>query len=293
MLKSMTGYGKSEYWDESNKIFVEIKTVNNRYCDFNIRIPRGLHGKEFEIRKILAKNIARGKIDFFLDVESNVNNKYKLILNETLLNQYLDLWNKIKEKFSLSGSLNISNIFELKEVILLEKIPEELNERELNLIVKTIEKALEQLEGMRTKEGFSLCEDITNRLKKIEEDLAKIESLCSENMEIYNEKILKKIESFKKDLILDENRILQEFFFLVEKSDITEEIVRTKSHLNQIYTCLNTNSPVGRKMEFLLQEINREINVIGAKSNKIDIGKLVIEIKGELEKIREQVQNIE
>lgn len=289
----MTGYGKDEYRDGSVTISVEIKTTNNRYCDFNIRIPRKLNDKELEIRKIIANKVARGKIEFLLDLESSLNNNYKITFNENLLNHYLNLLHKIKEKYSLSGNLNPSNIFELKEVISLEKIPEKLTESEWKLIVETIEKALEQLETMRTAEGHSLCEDITSRLGKIKKNLALIGTINSENRESYHEKFLKKIESLKKNLVYDENRMLQEVLFLIEKTDITEEIVRTKSHLNQMSKCLNANYPIGRKIEFILQEINREVNVIGAKANRTDIGELVVEMKLELEKIREQVQNIE
>jgi uncharacterized protein (TIGR00255 family) len=290
---SMTGYGKGEHNDGKRCITAEVKTINNRYCDINIKTPRHLRFFEDNIRKILKKSIQRGRIDVYLSIDYITESETIIVPNLCLAHQYKDAIDKVKSELSLDSEVSLDTIIKFQDVLSARE--ESGDEEELRICVEeAVNKAVDNLVAMRYKEGTQLECDIRSNMAVIIEYIDGI----SRNTETIVSDYKLKLEARIKELLgdkyeLDENRLYNEIVFFADRSDINEEIVRFKSHMNQLDLALKSGGSIGRKLDFIIQEANREINTIGSKIGNLDITQIVIEVKNLLEKIREQIQNIE
>lgn len=288
----MTGYGVGKIKRGDKECLVEIKTLNNKYCD--IMIKNSMQSLEIEqkIEKLIKEKIFRGKVNILIKVESYNPGEEKVILNESLFNSYCEALKILKEKYKFKDEINIDSIIKFKDIFQVVKEEEETGKM-WPLIEEAVNKALDSLLEMREREGKILINDIKKRIKKIIKLMDKIEKYSKLSLQDYKGNFLSKLKELTNGLNVDEGRIELEAAIFAGKSDITEEIIRTKSHLIQFNDLLNSKESAGRKMDFLIQEINREINTIGSKNNNLKITSLVILVKSELEKIREQARNIE
>jgi uncharacterized protein (TIGR00255 family) len=288
----MTGYGVGKIKRGDQECLVEIKTLNNKYCD--IMIKNSMQSLEIEqkIEKLIKEKIFRGKVNILIKVESYNSGEEKVILNESLFNSYCEALKILKEKYKFKDEINIDSIIKFKDIFQVVKEEEETGKM-WPLIEEAVNKALDSLLEMREREGKILINDIKKRIKKIIKLMDKIEKYSKLSLQDYKDNFLSKLKELTNGLNVDEGRIELEAAIFAGKSDITEEIIRTKSHLIQFNDLLNSKESAGRKMDFLIQEINREINTIGSKNNNLKITSLVILVKSELEKIREQARNIE
>jgi len=290
---SMTGYGKGEHNDGQRCITAEIKTINNRYCDINIKTPRHLRFFEDNIRKILKKSIQRGRIDVYLNIDYISESDTVIVPNLCLAKQYKDAIDEIKRELNICSEPSIDTIIKFQDVLVARE--DKADEEELRICVEAaVSNAVENLIFMRCKEGDQLENDIRTSMEKILELIEEI-SKYSETIVIeYKEKLETRIKELLGNTYdLDENRLYNEIVFYSDKSDINEEIVRFNSHMNQLDIALESGGSIGRKLDFIIQEANREINTIGSKIGNLNITQIVIEVKNLLEKIREQIQNIE
>lgn len=293
MAISMTGYGRGEFVNDKFHFTVESKSVNNRYLDVNIKMPRKISYLEEFVRQFLKKYVSRGKVEVYIKLEFANHGDIKVGYDEFLAKEYVDVLNKISVQFELNNQISAMDVIKFPDVIKLQE-----NEFDEEDIKKSLEFAMDEafsgLRNMREIEGEKLKSDILERCKLLETDIDIIEKNAEEIESEYREKLLAKIQEVLDSVSynVDEQRILQEAAIIADKSNITEEIVRFKSHILQLKEVLDTDS-VGRKMDFILQEMNREVNTIGSKSLTLEITNYVVELKSELEKIREQVQNIE
>lgn len=288
----MTGYGVGKIKRGDQECLVEIKTLNNKYCD--IMIKNSMQSLEIEqkIEKRIKEKIFRGKVNILIKVESYASEKEKVILNESLFNSYCEALKILKEKYKFKDEINIDSIIKFKDIFQVVKEEEETGKM-WPLIEEAVNKALDSLLEMREREGKILINDIKKRIKKIIKLMDKIEKYSKLSLQDYKGNFLSKLKELTNGLNVDEGRIELEAAIFAGKSDITEEIIRTKSHLIQFNDLLNSKESAGRKMDFIIQEINRETNTIGSKNNNLKITSLVILAKSELEKIREQARNIE
>ncbi len=293
MATSMTGYGRGEYTDEKFHFVVEAKSVNNRYLDIIIKAPRKLNYLEEYIKQQVKRYISRGKVEVLIKMELYSDSNLKVNYDRQLAKDYLDIFNEMEKELGITNQLRVTDLAKFQDVIKLEE--SELDEEALKkALLIAMEQAFEAIKAMRDTEGKQLKQDILSRCEILSSTLAKIEE-SAQTIEIeYREKLTAKIRDVLNSLgyNADEQRIVQEAAIMADKSSITEEIVRFKSHISQLQEIMDTDT-VGRKMDFVLQEMNREVNTIGSKSTKVDITYHVVELKSELEKIREQVQNIE
>ncbi|WP_206459008.1 YicC/YloC family endoribonuclease [Anaerovorax sp. IOR16] len=294
MIKSMTGFGRSEYADGKRNIIVEIKSVNHRYCDVTMKMPRRYSFAE-ERLKAIVKNIARrGKIDVSIMVENVTENDTNVRLNTMMAKQYYDNLKELKNDFDLAGEITLQFLATLPDVM--KAVPHLEDEEEL---VKSfsvpVKEAVQKLNEMRVIEGEKLAEDIEKRGDFIREMVKSIELRSPEVATTYTEKLRERIkELIGNNVTIPEDRILLEAAIFADKCSVTEELVRLDSHILQLKSILSkSNQPDGKKLDFLVQEMNREANTIGSKANDIQITNTVLDIKSEIEKIREQVQNIE
>ncbi|MEA1939199.1 MAG: YicC/YloC family endoribonuclease [Candidatus Caldatribacteriota bacterium] len=291
MVRSMTGYGEGEIKKENQGCLIEIKTLNNRFCDINIKSSIISLEIDQKVEKIIKETISRGKVSVQIKVDSHKAEEEKVVLNENLSNSYYDALKTMKKKYKIEEEINLSSMLRLKDVFQVERTVKTV---ELwPLVETTLQKALDSLLRMREKEGKNLITDIQKRIKKIQKEINRIEKYSKTSILKYKNDFLVKLKKITEDINIDEGRVELEAAIFAEKNDINEEIIRTKSHIDQFINLLNSNQPVGRKMDFIIQEINREINTIGSKTNDLKISSLIIIIKSELEKIREQVRNIE
>lgn len=292
MIKSMTGYGRGECEENNRRFVIEIKSVNNRYLDINIRLPKHLIALEDNIRKYISARVSRGKIDVFVNQDKFSDDDIKVVLDEQIASYYYNVYSELKKKFNLQEEITLSLLAKAPDVIIIEK-----NEEDIETVWETMKKALDEALSvfidMRTKEGLKLKQDILERCAIINRKVDLIEKRSPGIIEEYREKIKLRVSEFLKDVEIDEAKLLNEVAFFADKVNIDEEITRLKSHIEQIRATLESDEAVGRKLDFLIQEMNRETNTIGSKANDLYIANLVIDIKSELEKIREQVQNIE
>lgn len=292
MIKSMTGYGRAESVIGEEKIVVEVKSTNHRYCDICLRIPPKYSSLENEIKGHILSRLSRGRIDLFLQFESEEEEAQNLELNEPLAQRYYLLLKQLKENLQLPEEISLGTILTQKDVIVSR--PANQNEvYEWGVLKDPVSSALDELVKMREEEGSVLKNDILSRLKNIELLVEGIESISKSALKDHHKSLSEKIQALCDNVEIDEARLAQETAYLVERSDITEELVRTQSHLLQFKSWLNSEEAVGRRLDFLIQEIHREVNTIGSKSYMAEISLKAVEIKNELERIREQVQNIE
>ena len=294
MFISMTGYGKSEYQLPSGrKITVEIKTTNHRYRDLGMKVPRSIVPLESEIRKYLFSRIQRGRIDLLIQVEDEAREVSEVKLNVPMAEQLYNLLDNLKHKLDMKGEITLDILLRFRELFLSAAEPAEETELAWEKLKLSLHDALNALEQMRQKEGLALLKDVESRLERIRALLDTIESKAPAFRTNYHALLKKRVQDLLSDVGVDEIRMAQEVAFIVERMDITEEVTRVKSHVSQLKGWLVLDEPAGRKIDFLLQEINREVNTMGAKVQDAEITLLTVEIKNELEKIREQIQNIE
>ena len=292
MLKSMTGFGRGEGETTLGKMVVESRSVNHRYSDINIKLPRRLSLFESRIKEIIRVQVSRGRIDVTLRLDSLGEEKVQLTVDLELAEQYYRVLRDLKERLQLKDEITLSLLAGAKDLITAK---EELGEIEpyWQEILPVLRQSLKNMDDMKRIEGESLTKDLQQRLKTITEQLQMIKQQFPLRLKAFFNRLQDRLRSLLEGMATDPLRFQQEIAFLAERSDITEEIVRAESHLDQFRSLLEGNDPVGRKMDFLLQEIHREVNTVSAKANDAEISQRVVEIKSELEKIREQVQNVE
>lgn len=292
MIRSMTGYGKSVYEDSNLKVQCEIKSVNHRYLDLNVKLPKYLLEHEDFVRKITKQYINRGKVDIYFSFDFLDSSVMKIVPEINVAKSYLDAFNEIKSKLNISGELSISDFIGFSDIIKHQE--QQIDEIIiLNSIKFALEGALNDYNSMRLKEGNQLKNDFLVKIKNIEDIVSTIEEISISVVKDYKEKLEQRISSILENVPIDMDRLAMEIAVYADKSSIDEELIRLKSHLVQFKNIIEFEDFVGRKLDFLIQEINRECNTIGSKSTNLYITNNVVELKTELEKIREQVQNIE
>ena len=292
MVKSMTGYGRYKELIGGKDITVEIRSVNSRYLDANIKLSRLYGPLEEKLKRMISKYVSRAKVDLYVGVDNIEGEKIELSLNREYLEGFLGALNTVKSDYNVSGDIDISTVAAKNEVFIQRRLEDDMNE--LWLAVESVAtKAFELYDDMRKREGEALVSDLLSRIDTIDGIRAKINERVPKVVSEYNEKLRKRIEELLGDVKVDEQRLLTECAVFADKADVTEELTRLSSHIAQFKKILSEEKQVGRKLDFLVQEINREVNTCGSKANDNDIAKLVIEAKCEIEKIREQIQNLE
>jgi uncharacterized protein (TIGR00255 family) len=293
LLKSMTGFGRGEAVLNGRRFIAEIKTVNNRHRDLFVRLPRTLQAIEDEVRSQVSAVITRGRVEVTLQMEKEgVELEYDLQLNLPLVRSYLRIFKQLNEEFGVEGKVRAEDLCQLKDVLLVK--PEELDLAVArDACRQALSQALEACDSMRIQEGKTLKEDFLKRLGFLEDQLKEVESRAGSVVEDYKRKLRQRVEHVAQGMPIDENRLMQEIAIFADRCDITEELVRARSHLEQFRSYLSPDDAVGRRLDFLLQEINREINTMSSKASDSSISARGVEMKAELEKVREQVQNIE
>ena len=293
MAISMTGFGRGEYKDDNYQFLVECKTINHKYADINIRLPRKLSFLEDKARILVKDYIKRGRVDLYIKLDLLGSEDVNLKFDEALATQYVSILKQIKDKFDLVDDISVMNIAKFPDVIKTEE-KEDDEDKLWSMLKVALENALLKLKEMRSEEGKKLAEDIQNRCDLLKNYIEDIEKYSYNVVIDYKEKLKNRISDMLEDpSIIDESRLAQEVAIYADKSSITEEIVMFKSHIEQLKNTVVKNESIGRKIDFLIQEMNRETNTIGSKSSDLNITNLVVEVKSELEKIREQIQNIE
>jgi len=290
MIKSMTGFARSVVNQSGLTITMEIKTLNHRFLDIITRLPRGLNGLDINIKNYIKDAISRGRIEVFLNIEHSADDEPFVEVDHNLAGQYYRCLKELKELLGIEEKVSLQDIVRFGDVIKLKEGPSE--EDMWPIIQDALDSALDKLLEMRRQEGIALKEDIQARLENIAGNLEVISQRIPVSIEEYRSYLKERLKDVFQIDIPDE-RLEQEMVIHAEKSDVTEEKVRTQTHIQQMRNLLENDAPVGRKMDFLVQELYREINTLGAKTFDIPITDSVIEIKSELEKIREQIQNIE
>ena len=291
MIKSMTGYGHSKYEIDGRIYTVDIKSVNHKYGDVTIKLPKIFNYKEEALRKKVLNSVSRGKIDVYITFENYSDKGIEVKFNMELAKAYIKELNRLSEETGISNNLSAIDISKMPEIFKLN----ESNDEDLlgDEIEKALDEALEKFIAMRLAEGEKLVQDMLIRIDYIEEKVKEISKFSDGLVEEYIEKLEVRVKELMKTDVIDENRIAQEIVIYSDKCSIQEELTRLNSHIDQFKNLLTQSSPIGKKIDFLIQEMNREINTIGSKANCLDITNRVIEIKTEIENIREQVQNIE
>lgn len=291
-MKSMTGFGRAKL-EKNNRIYnIEIKSVNHKYNDITVKLPRSLSYIEDKIKKEISANIARGKIDIYISFENYSEEGKQVILNEELVDEYIKQWKALAEKYNFKMDIPITEITKLPDVLTLKQTEDKENVIE-NELLECLKEAINQFTKMREQEGNKIKEDLLIRISKIETEVENISEYSTRLVEEYVVKLEERIKEILKVDIVDQARLAMEVVIYADKCSVEEELTRLRSHIEQFKTLLEETKPVGKKIDFLIQEMNRETNTIGSKSGSLEITNLVINIKTELEDIREQIQNIE
>ncbi len=288
----MTGYGRAEETIRSCTITVELRAVNNRYLDCNIRIPRLYLFAEESIKSRVQNTISRGKVDVFVTLEHSGGEPIQVSVNRVVADGYYAALNQLAELYGLENDISITLLSRFPEVLLAEKAEEDVEQRAKE-ICSVLDRALADFDQMRTREGTRLKEDILSRAATIEEKVAIIESRSPQTVADYRARLEARMNEVLANTQLDPARILTEAAIFADKTAVDEETVRLRSHISQLREMLKQGGAIGRKLDFLIQEFNREANTIGSKCSDIEIARHVVDVKAEIEKIREQVQNIE
>ncbi len=292
MIKSMTGYGMGTS-EAQGKIFtIEIKSVNNRYSDFNIKLPRIYSFLEDALRKRASSVINRGKVDIFFNVESSGEEASSVKVNMGLAKGYLDALRQLSGELGIPSSANAETFLRISDIFTVEKEDAD-NEEITNAVLSALDEALTAYDKMRITEGEKLVEDLCSHLDFIENATEKIEKRSPEIVKEYQERLYARVRELLEDATIDDSRVLTEVAIFADRVNVNEETVRLKSHISQFRKMLADGGVVGRKLDFLIQEMNRETNTIGSKSNDLESSGIVIDIKAEIEKLREQIQNVE
>ena len=291
MIKSMTGYGKAEKSINLREYRIEIKSVNHRYLDISIKIPKTLSYLEEEVKKIVSSNINRGKIDVFITFNNNSTEGRDIKINTEIAKMYIIQLRDLASSEGLLSDISVTEISKLPDVLLIENNQDD--EKIKDELLDVTKKAIDNIVEMRKIEGKKIAEDLQTRISEVEEIIKKISKLSTGLIEDYVVKLNTRIKELLQDQEIDEGRLAQEVVIYADKCSIEEEVTRLNSHIFQFKELLNSNNAVGKKLDFIIQEMNRETNTIGSKANNLEITNEVINIKTQLENIREQIQNIE
>ena len=292
MIKSMTGYGRAVETVNGREFTVELRSVNNRYLDCTVKMPRSLSFAEETVKQAVKKAVSRGKVDVFISMKSENADDTTITLNKTVLEGYLAAMRQMVTEYGVQDDISVSAVSRLPEVFSVEK--PEVDEEQLQAdLMGVVEKALEGYNTMRCTEGTALADDLRSRGETILSLVEKVEAGNGQTVIAYRARLYAKLQDVLANTSIDESRILTEAAIFADKVAVDEETVRLRSHLKQMNTMLDGGGAVGRKLDFLLQEMNRESNTIGSKCSDVKLARIVVDIKAELEKIREQTQNIE
>jgi len=287
----MTGFGRGKYENEGREYLVEIKSINHKYCDIGIRLPRSLNGIEYKIRQEVANRISRGKIDVYIEFRDNSADESSVCLNKELAKVYIKDLKELGQETGIDYNLNIIDIAKMPDV--LKRDDESDEDLIFNEVSVALKEAIDKFLDMRDFEGSKLKEDIEKRLDVLEGKIAEIVEKSTGLVDEYITKLEERIKEMLRTDVVDESRLAQEVVIYSDKVSVEEEITRLKSHVSQFRKLLQEPSPIGKKLDFLTQEINRETNTIGSKTSSLEVTNLVVDLKTEIENIREQIQNIE
>ena len=288
----MTGYGHGEASEEGITALAEIRSVNSRYFEVNTRLPRSVSLRENDVREIIRAKAGRGKINVVVSIERESTNNIPLKVNKAAAKSYVKLLNELRKASGIKERVTLDHLLKFSEVIEVGEF-QSANEKEWGVVEKALSKALEELKVMRQKEGNELRKDLESRIQSLQEKIDFIEKLSKERIPEQRERLKERIQQLLSNGTIDENRLELEIALLADKLDVTEECVRFRSHNKFFLEALSGEESAGRKLNFLVQEMNREANTIGSKAAEAMIAHLVVEVKEELEKIREQLQNVE
>ena len=292
MVKSMTGYGRAVETVNGREFTVELRSVNNRYLDCSVKLPRSLSFAEDAVKQAVKATISRGKVDVFISVRSEGAEDVKVSLNEAMVQGYLAAMGQLVSQYGVRDDISVSVLSRMPEVFTVDRA--EVDEEQLQAdLLQAAGKALQNFDAMRTVEGKALENDLRSRGNTILELVAQVEAGSGQTVADYRTRLENKLKEVLANTAIDESRILTEAAIFADKVAVDEETVRLRSHLEQMDNMLTTGGPIGRKLDFLLQEMNREANTIGSKCSDVRLARIVVDIKAELEKIREQTQNIE
>ncbi len=291
MIKSMTGYGQGKYSVDGREYTVEIKTINHRYNDMTVKLPRYLNFLEDKIRKYISNTINRGKTDVYITLRNMSDKGRNLKIDRLLAGMYVTELRSVAEEYGLKDDITATSIARMPDVFVAEN--ESLEDLYWDELKVALDGALDSIDSARIAEGERLSLDIQNRLTKIAEHVEVVSNNSEKLLEEYKIKLQNRIAELQAESVVDENRLGIEIVLFADKSSICEEVTRLRSHIESFRNMLNADGPKGKKIDFLIQEMNRETNTIGSKANAIGITDCVIEMKNEIENIREQVQNIE
>ncbi|MBR4138635.1 MAG: YicC family protein [Lachnospiraceae bacterium] len=292
MVKSMTGFGRCEVSEGTRKMTVEMKSVNHRYLDVNMKMPKKLNFFDASIRSLLKTYIQRGKVDLFISFEDTAETNFSLKYNQELAGEYLKYLQQMADQFGLENDIRVSTLSRYPEVLSMEEV--QVDEEELwNLLEKALKGACEQFVETRIKEGENLKKDLLDKLDEMLENVAYISERSPQIIGEYRKKLEDKVKELLEDVHIEESRLATEITIFADKICVDEEIVRLKSHIEHTKATLESGGAVGRKLDFIAQEMNREANTILSKANDLEVSNHAIELKTEIEKVREQIQNIE
>ena len=292
LVKSMTGYGRAVETVNGREFTVELRSVNNRYLDCTVKLPRMLSFAEDTVKQAVKKSISRGKVDVFISLRSEAAADVKVTLNEAMVEGYLAAMKDMVDKFGVKDDISVSLLSRMSEVFTVEK-PQVDEEQLLSDLMGVVEQALANYDAMRCAEGKALENDLRSRGNTILDLVSQVEAGNGQTVIAYRTRLYNKLQEVLQNTAIDESRILTEAAIFADKVAVDEETVRLRSHLEQMNNMLTTGGAIGRKLDFLLQEMNRESNTIGSKCTDVKLARIVVDIKAELEKIREQTQNIE
>ena len=292
MIKSMTGYGGDKGSAEGLSVSIELKSVNNRYLDVSVKLPRTMLFAEEPIKAAVGRHISRGKVDVFVTVDQSASDDMEVRVNEPLLKGYIEALSAAAEKFGLQNDMTVMSLCRLPDVLSTDR--REIDSSALMTgITEILERALTEYDAMRLREGEKLRDDVLARLETISRLTGVVEENAPKTVAEYRARLEQKLQEVLATANIDESRVLTEAAIFADKIAVDEETVRLRSHISQLRGLTNGESPAGRKMDFLIQELNREANTIGSKCQNADIAHVVVELKAEIEKIREQIQNVE
>ena len=292
MIRSMTGYGRSEQIVDGRAVTVEIKSVNHRYFEFSCRTTRGYSFLEEKLKSFLQGRITRGKVDAYISVEALESAQTQVLVNHSLAEGYVQALRELAERYGLRDDISVSTVSRYSDIFSVHKAPED-EEAVWSSVQQAAEEALKNFLAMREAEGERLRADVLSRAGTIMKLVDEIETRSPQTVAEYQERLRQKIQELLGDNTVDEQRLLTETAIFADKVAVAEETVRLRSHFRQMEEMMKTDAPIGRKLDFLVQEMNREANTIGSKANDVDMARIVVDIKSEIEKIREQIQNIE
>jgi len=292
VLKSMTGFGRGEYKDSDHHVTVEMRAVNHRYAEVVIRMPRSLCSLEERARRVILEAISRGRVDVTITIEEYSDKKRAVRVDKELAIAYYNALKELKELLHTSESISVPYIAKFPDVMKVEEVAEDL-EQIWPKIEKAVEEAVRSLMVMREREGASIKQDMLHRLDLMAGYIQEVEERAPGVLKEHREKLLGRIREALLNSEVDENRLMLEIALFADRTNITEELVRFRSHLGQFRDTLHKADAIGRKLDFIVQEMNREVNTVGSKANDFIIANKVVELKSELEKIREQIQNLE